>query len=293
MVEITASLVKDLREKTGAGMMDCKKALVETSGDLEAAIDWLRKKGHAAASKKADRVTAEGVVGANVHGKIGVAIELNSETDFVARNEKFQKLTKSILEVAVNCDNLSNLEEASYLNENKKVKDVIAEHVGIVGENISLSRFAKLSVKNGVVSSYVHNAIMENAGKIAVLIALESELDEDKLSSFGKQLAMHIAAAKPEVLNKEEVSSESIEREKSIFMEQSKASGKSEEIIEKMTVGRLQKYYQEIVLLEQVFVMDNKTKISDLVNNFSKESGKDVKIKGFIRYELGEGASKA
>lgn len=293
MVEITASLVKDLREKTGAGMMDCKKALVETNGDLEASIDWLRKKGHAAASKKADRVTAEGVVGVNVKGKTGVAIELNSETDFVARNEKFQKLTKNILAVAVDCDSLSSLESAEYLNENKKVKDVIAEHIGIVGENISLSRFAKLEVKHGVVSSYVHNSIMDNAGKIAVLVALESELDEDKLSSFGKQLAMHIAAAKPEVLTKEEVSPESIEREKSIFAEQSKASGKPDAIIEKMMVGRLQKYYQEIVLLEQVFVMDNKTKISDLVNNFSKESGKDVKIKGFIRYELGEGVSKA
>ena len=288
MSNITASLVRDLREKTGAGMMDCKQALVETNGDLNAAVDWLRKKGHAAAAKKAGRDTAEGMVGLRVHGHIGVAIELNSETDFVARNEKFQNLMNNVLKAAVDCNSLSDLEHAKYPSENKTVKDVITEHVGVIGENMSLKRFAKVHVDKGVVSGYVHNAMMDNAGKIAVLVALESDLDHDKLGVLGKQIAMHIAAAKPEVLSRENVSSAQIEREKVIFAEQAKSSGKPAEIIEKMLGGRMQKYYQEIVLLEQVFVMDNKTKISDLVSNFAKEHGKDVKIKSFIRYELGE-----
>lgn len=288
MTTITASLVKDLREKTGAGMMDCKKALVENNADLEAAVDWLRKKGHAAAAKKAGRATAEGMVGLVVEGNTGAAVELNSETDFVARNEKFQALLSNILKVSVGCKDLSELENAKYAGEDRAVKDVVAEHVGIVGENISLKRCSRVEVEKGVVVSYVHNEIMPNAGKIAVLIGLESDLDHELLKGFGKQLAMHIAAAKPEALDREGVSSASIDKEKEIFTEQAKASGKPDNIIEKMVVGRIQKYYQEVVLLEQVFVMDNKTKISDLVNSFAKEHGKDVKIKEFIRYELGE-----
>lgn len=288
MSNITASLVKDLREKTGAGMMDCKKALVETNANLEEAVDWLRKKGHAAAAKKAGRATAEGMVGLIVEGNAGSVVELNSETDFVARNEKFQSLLSNILKVSIKCKDLAELEDADYPGESHKVKDVVSEHVGIVGENISLRRSKKIGVDNGVVVSYVHNEIMPNAGKIAVLIALESELDKSTLEGFGKQIAMHIAAAKPEALDRDGVSSESIDKEKEIFTEQAKASGKPDNIIEKMVVGRIQKYYQEVVLLEQVFVMDNKTKISDLVNNFAKEHGKDVKIKEFVRYELGE-----
>ena len=287
MTNITASLVRDLREKTGAGMMDCKKALVENNGDIEASSEWLRKKGHAAAAKKAGRATAEGMVGLRVQGNVGVVVELNSETDFVARNEKFQNLLSAILNTSFGCKNLADLEVAK-LNDGQLVKDLVTEHVGIVGENISLTRFARMEVGKGVVVSYVHNAIMPDAGKIAVLIALESGLDASILETFGKQLAMHIAAAKPEALVKEEVSTENVETEKRIFTEQAQASGKPANIIEKMVVGRIQKYYQEVVLLEQVFVMDNKTKIVDLVNNFSKEHGKDVKIKEFIRYELGE-----
>jgi elongation factor Ts len=288
MSGVAASLVKDLREKTGAGMMDCKKALVETGADLEAAVDWLRKKGHAAAAKKAGRATAEGMVGLIVDGKVGSAVELNSETDFVARNEKFQELLSNILKSSLSSKDLSSLEDEKYAGGDRKVKDVVAEHVGIVGENLTLKRCKKISVDSGVVVGYVHNEIMQNAGKIAVLISLESDLDKEVLTGFGKQVAMHIAAAKPEALDREGVSSESVEKEKEIFTEQAKASGKPENIIEKMVVGRIQKFYQEVVLLEQVFVMDNKTKISDLVNNFAKEHGKDVKIKGFIRYELGE-----
>jgi elongation factor Ts len=288
MSGVTASLVKDLREKTGAGMMDCKNALVETGADLEAAVDWLRKKGHAAAAKKAGRATAEGMVGLIVDGNTGSAVELNSETDFVARNEKFQVLLSNILKASLSSKDLSSLEDEKYAGGDRKVKDIVAEHVGIVGENLTLKRCEKISVESGVVVSYVHNEIMPNAGKIAVLIAIESDLDKEILAGFGKQVAMHIAAAKPESLDRDGVSSASVEKEKEIFTEQAKASGKPESIIEKMVVGRIQKFYQEVVLLEQVFVMDNKTKISDLVDNFAKEQGKDVKIKGFIRYELGE-----
>lgn len=287
MVNITAGLVKELREKTGAGMMDCKKALLENDGDIASSIDWLRKKGHAAAAKKAGRDTAEGLVGLKIDGTSAVVVELNSETDFVARNEKFQNLMKNILQIASGCNSLEELEVAKYTDGDKTVKDSVSEHVGIVGENIALKRFKKLGVDNGVVAGYVHNSIMEDAGKIAVLVALESDGDPSKLNELGKQIAMHIAAARPEALTKEEVSSENIEREKQIFSEQAKASGKPDNIIEKMVIGRLQKYYQEVVLLEQVFVMDNKTKIADLVNNFANELGKDVTIKGFIRYELG------
>ncbi|MCH9754065.1 MAG: translation elongation factor Ts [Alphaproteobacteria bacterium] len=287
MVNITAGLVKELREKTGAGMMDCKKALLENEGDLTKSIDWLRKKGHAAAAKKAGRATAEGLVGVAVKENSGVVIELNSETDFVARNEKFQNLMKNVLQVALNCNTIEDLEAAKYTSGDKSVKDSVAEHVGIVGENLSLKRFQNISVNKGVVSSYVHNSMMQDAGKIAVLVAIESDADSNKLHELGKQIAMHIAAARPEAMTKEEVSAESVEREKQIFSEQARASGKPDNIIEKMVIGRLQKYYQEVVLLEQVFVMDNKTKIADLVNNFAKEVGKDVKIKGFVRYELG------
>jgi len=287
MTEITASLVRDLREKTGAGMMDCKQALVETGGKIEDAVDWLRKKGHAAAAKKAGRATAEGMVGLKVSGNTGIALELNSETDFVARNETFQTLMNNILKVGVNCKDLAELENSTYPDSNQSIKESIAEHIGVIGENIVLKRFAKVHVEKGVVSSYVHNAIVENAGKIAVLVALESDASHDALHSFGKQLAMHIAAARPEVLSREDVSSEQIDRERMIFAEQSRASGKSDEIIEKMLVGRMQKFYQEIVLLEQVFVIDNKTKITELLNNFAKEHGKSVKITSFVRYELG------
>jgi len=291
MSNITATLVRDLREKTGAGMMDCKQALVETGGDLELAVDWLRKKGHAAAAKKAGRATAEGMVGLSVHGKSGVVVELNSETDFVARNEKFQTLMSSVLKAAQNCNSLSDLEMADYDGSSQTVKEAVTENVSIIGENISLSRFAKVSVNNGVVASYVHNAIMDNAGKIAVLVALESNIDHAALNGLGKQLAMHIAAARPEVLSREMVSDAQISREKEIFAEQARASGKSDEIIEKMLVGRLQKFYQEIVLLEQVFIMDNKTKIADLLKEFGKQHGGEAIIKDFVRYELGQHSS--
>jgi elongation factor Ts len=290
MAEITASLVKDLREKTGAGMMDCKKALTECNGDFEAAVDWLRKKGLAAAAKKAGRVAAEGLVGAIVKGKVGAAVELNSETDFVARNESFQVLVKTVTELALNSDgNIETLKKAAYPDTGRDVEAEIANHVAVIGENMNLRRIAKLQVSNGVVVSYVHNAVVPSLGKIAVLIALESTAAEDKLNTLGKQLAMHIAAAKPEALTTEEVDQEKLAREKAIFSDQARASGKPENIIEKMVEGRVRKYYEEVVLLEQVFVIDGKTKISEVVENASKEFGAPVKIAGFVRYALGEG----
>ena len=292
MTQITASSVKELRVKTGAGMMDCKKALVESDGDFQSAVDWLRKKGHASAAKRSERTAAEGLVALEVQGNKAVVIELNSETDFVARNEKFQGLIHNILKIAFDCNSLGELGKAAYPGTNRIVKDEILENIAVIGEKINLGRFDTISVDEGVIASYTHNEVVANAGKIVVLVALESKADKEKLNTLGKQLAMHIAAAKPEALNIEDVNAENLDREKQIFADQAKASGKPDNIIEKMVGGRVNKYYQEVVLLEQIFVMDNKTKISELLENFAKENGTTVAIKDFIRYELGEGVSK-
>lgn len=289
MVQITATLVKDLREKTGAGMMDCKKALQECNGEFEAAIDWLRKKGHALAGKKSGRVAAEGLVAVAVEGEQGVAVELNAETDFVARNEKFQNLVKRVVATALKVDNFDELKAAICEGSTKNVEEEIVEHVAVIGENMSLRRMAKIHVNKGIVASYVHNAVAPNIGKIAVLVGLEAEKKTDGLEQLGKQIAMHVAAAKPIALTSQEVDSEVVEREKSIFSEQAKASGKPENIIEKMVEGRIRKFYQEVVLLEQAFVMDGKTPVKEVVDNFAKEHNNKVTITGFIRFELGEG----
>ncbi len=292
MVAITANLVKELREKTGAGMMDCKKALVENQGDFQLAIDWLRKKGHAAAAKRSDRTAAEGLVALKVKDNRATMIELNSETDFVARNEKFQDLLLGILEVSVSCNSLEELENAKYPGADRSVKDEIIECTSIIGEKIILGRMQSISVENGVIVPYVHNAVIPNAGKIAVLVAIESSFgDIEKLSSLGKQIAMHIAAARPDALNIDEVDPEALDREKQIFVEQARESGKPDNVIDKMIQGRIKKYYQEVVLLEQTFVIDNKTKISDVLSSFAKDNDTDIAIKGFIRYELGESKS--
>jgi elongation factor Ts len=294
MSEISASLVKELREKIGVGMMDCKKALVECNGDFDAAIEWLRKKGHAAASKKSDRSTSEGVVVLSVDGNSGAVIEINSETDFVARNEKFQEIASNIAKIGPSVNSLAELSNAEY-SKGKTVQDAIIEGVSVVGENLKLSRFSKLTVKNGIVASYVHNHVMTNGGKIAVLLALEiikGDIKKSDLEDLGKRLAMHIAAAKPEALNPEDVSSSKVDKEKEIFSEQARASGKPENIIEKMVEGRIRKYFEEIVLNNQIFVMDNKTKISDVVSEFAKKHNSELKLSAFIRYELGEGAKE-
>ncbi len=293
MVEITASLVKELREKSGAGMMDCKKALVECEGVFENAVDWLRKKGLSAAAKKSGREAAEGLVAIAVEGTRAAIIELNAETDFVARNEKFQNLARNIVKIALtNNQDIEQLKTAKYPEGSQTVADAITDHIAIIGENMNLRRVSYLSAKNGLVSSYVHNAIADGLGKIGVLVALESTGDKTKLADLGKRIAMHIAAARPESLDISSVKAESLEREKQIFADQARNSGKPENIIEKMVEGRVKKYYQEIVLLEQIFVMDNKSTISQVLLDSAKEIGAAVTISGFLRYELGEGIER-
>ena len=289
MSNITANLVKELREKTSAGMMDCKKALVEMNGDFDAAVDWLRKKGHASAAKRSDRVASEGLVALSVREKQGVIIELNSETDFVARNEKFQALLNELVNMAYDIPSIEELLSSNYSSSGRTVEEEITENAAVIGEKISLRRLDKLSVDEGVVGSYVHNEVYKNAGKIGVLVSLESNADVQKLNSLAKQIAMHIAASNPEVLNIEDVNAVNLKKEKDIFREQFKLSGKPDNIIDKMMEGRVKKYYQESVLVEQAFVIDNKTPIKDILANFAKENNAPVKITRFIRYSLGEG----
>ncbi len=293
MSGISAVLVKRLRETTGAGMMDCKRALEETKGDFEVAIDWLRKKGIAAASKKSSRVAAEGLVAVafNANKTVGAVIELNSETDFVARNNKFQKLVGYITTAAVNVDTLEHLKEAK-LFTGRTVKDELTENIAVIGENLNLRRMTKISVKNGLVASYVHNDVATDMGKIAVLVGLESNINAAKLQTFGKQLAMHIAAAKPIALNIEQIDIKSVQREKDIFSEQAKNSGKSQDIIDKMIEGRIKKFYQEVVLLEQVFVIDGNTRVQDIICNFATDNHGEIKVTGFASFELGQGIEK-
>jgi elongation factor Ts len=294
MVEITAGLVKALREQSGAGMMDCKKALVECKGISADAVDWLRKKGLSAAAKKSGREAAEGLVAVAVNGNKAAIIELNAETDFVARNEKFQVLARNISKIALDNDkDIEQLKSASYPEGSQTVADAIADHIAVIGENMNLRRINHLNVDNGAIASYMHNAITDGLGKIGVLVALESTGDKSKLLDLGKRIAMHIAAARPESLDTTSVNPEALEREKKIFSDQARSSGKPESIIEKMVEGRVRKYYQEIVLLEQVFVMDNKTPISQVLLEAAKEIGAPITIKGFLRYELGEGIERA
>jgi elongation factor Ts len=293
MAEITASLVKELREKTGAGMMDCKKALTETSGDLEGAVDWLRKKGLAAAAKKAGRVAAEGLVAVATADTVGAVVEVNSETDFVARNERFQAFANEAARQALagNGD-LDTLLQAQYPDTGRTIGEEVTHMVATIGENMNLRRISRIEVGSGVVASYVHNALAPNLGKIGVLVGLESTGDRDRLAELGKQIAMHIAAARPEALNIEDVDSTSLDRERSVLADQARASGKPEEIIAKMVEGRLRKYYEEVVLLEQVYVIDGENKVRKVVETVAKEIGAPIKVVGFTRFVLGEGIEK-
>jgi elongation factor Ts len=293
MAEITASLVKELREKTGAGMMDCKKALTETSGDLEGAVDWLRKKGLAAAAKKAGRVAAEGLVAVATADTVGAAVEVNSETDFVARNERFQAFANEAARQALagNGD-LDALLQAQYPETGRTIGEEVTHMVATIGENMNLRRIARIEVGSGVVASYVHNALAPNLGKIGVLVGLESTGDRARLAELGRQIAMHIAAARPEAVNIEDVDASSLERERSVLADQARASGKPEEIIAKMVEGRLRKYYEEVVLLEQVYVIDGENKVRKVVETVAKEIGAPIKIVGFTRFVLGEGIEK-
>ena len=292
MADITAAMVKELRDKTGAGMMDAKGALVENNGDMEASIDWLRKKGLAKAAKKSGRTAAEGLVAvaSTADGKTGAVTEVNAETDFVARNEQFQSAAKKIGELALAAADTEALSNASM--GAKSVKDTLTELVATIGENMGLRRTAKLTVSQGYVASYVHNALAPNLGKIGVLVALESAAPADKLQALGKQLAMHVAAANPEFLDIASVDAKTADRERDIIREQAKASGKAPEFVEKMVEGRMRKYYEESVLTEQVFIVDGETRISALLEKAGKEAGSPIKLAGYVRFALGEGIEK-
>lgn len=292
MANITAEDVKILRERSGSGMMDCKKALIETDGDIEKAVDYLRKKGLSTAAKKASRVAAEGVIGVCVNGTTGTLVEVNAETDFVARNEKFQEFAKNIVKIASQkgCD-LESLKSADYGNGHS-VADETMNLIATIRENISLRRVAHLSVKDGIVASYVHNKISDNLGKIGVLVAIESSGDKAKLADLGKKIAMHIAAANPLSTSVNDLDPSVIAREKDIVAEQAKNSGKKPEFIDKIVEGRLRKFYEEAVLLEQVFVVDGESKVKDVVASLSKEVGAPVEVIGFCKFVLGEGIEK-
>jgi elongation factor Ts len=293
MAEITAALVKELREKSGAGMMDCKKALQETGGDLEQAQDWLRKKGLATAAKKSGRDASEGLVGMITDGKSGVVVEVNSETDFVARNETFQEFVRNVTKVAMTVGgDLDKLKAADYPGTGRTVAEELTHMISTIGENMNLRRSAGLSVGKGLVAGYIHNKLADDLGKIGVLVALESDGDAGKLEALGKQIAMHVAAARPQWLSTDEVDATALDRERDVLSDQARASGKPEEIIAKMVEGRLRKYYEEVVLLEQVFVMDTDKKIAKVVEEAASDVGAPVKLAGFVRFELGEGVEK-
>ena len=292
MAEITAALVKELREKTGAGMMDCKKALTETGGNAEEAVDWLRKKGLAAAAKKAGRVAAEGLVAAVTEGGRGAVVEVNSETDFVARNEQFQGFVGGVAKLALEHGDLDGLAAAAYPGAGNSVADEVTKLIGTIGENMSLRRVASLGSGDGVVAPYIHNQVAPGLGKIGVLVALESSGDKAALAALGKQLAMHVAAAKPLFLDIASVDATALQRERDVLSDQARASGKPEEIVAKMVEGRLRKYYEEVVLEEQVFVIDGERKINKVVKEAEGDVGAPVKLAGFVRFELGEGIDK-
>jgi len=293
MAQITAAMVKELRESTGAGMMDCKNALTESGGDLEAAIDWLRAKGLSKAAKKASRVAAEGLVGVSVDGTVGAAVEVNSETDFVARNPEFQNLVTTVASLAPAAGgDVDKLNSAAFPGAGKSVADKITELVGTIGENMSLRRTASLAVTNGVVASYVHNQVAPGVGKIGGLVAVETTGDKAAAEAFGKQVAMHVAAAAPLALTPDEISADIVERERAVFTEQARESGKPDNIIEKMVEGRIRKFYEESVLLSQAFVINPDLSVAKAAEEAGKDAGGDMKITGFVRLQLGEGIEK-
>ncbi len=291
MAEITASMVKELRDTTGAGMMDCKAALKETNGNLEEAIDWLRTKGLAKAAKKAGRVAAEGLVGIETSGTEGAVVEINSETDFVGRNEQFQEMVRKIAGLALE-DGTEDLEKKKYPGKDLSIEDHIKEMVGTIGENMSYRRGAKLTVENGAVAGYIHNATVPGLGKIGVLVALETTGDAAKAEALGKQIAMHIAAINPLSATVEDLDPAVVEREKAVLTEQARESGKPDNIIEKMIEGRIRKFYEEVVLLKQVFVIDGENTVEKAIKNAESDVGAPITFKGFVRYELGEGIEK-
>jgi elongation factor Ts len=297
MTTISAGLVKELRDKTGAGMMDCKTALTETKGHIEQAVDWLRKKGLSKAANKAGRIAAEGLIGVAAKDKAGAMVEVNSETDFVARNERFQDMVRKITALAQKADgDLKRLLALTYPGKSVTVEDHVKEMVATIGENMSVRRTAAMSVDEGHVADYVHNKVADGLGKIGVLVALESAGDKTVLTSLGRQLAMHIAAAAPVAISAEELDPILIERERAVYIEQAKASGKSPEIAAKMVEGRLRKeFYQQVVLQQQTFLGaggDGKATVAQVLKDAEKTAGAPIKVAKFARYALGEGIDK-
>ena len=291
MATITAAMVKDLREKTGVGMMDCKQALNETNGDMEAAIDWLRKKGLSKAAKKAGRVAAEGLIAAITEGTKGVVVEVNSETDFVARNEQFQGLVKMIGQVALKTGaDVEKIKAAKVGDVN--VDRAIADAIATIGENMTLRRAAELSVSSGVVASYIHNAVFDGLGKMGVLVALESTGSKDELAALGRQIAMHVAATNPQALDAAGLDPQVVAREKDVMADKYRQQGKPDAMIAKIVESGLKTYYKEVTLLEQAFIHDNAKTVAQAVKDAEGKVGAPIKVTGFVRYALGEGIEK-
>ncbi len=289
-MNLSASMVKELREKSGAGMMDCKKALLETDGKIEDAVDWLRKQGLSAVEKKSARVAAEGLIGITVKNNIGAMVEINSETDFVARNELFQNFVKTCSELVLSSKkDIDALKNNPFPNSGRSVNEELTNNIATIGENMNIRRTEFLEVSNGLIVSYIHNSVADGLGKLGVLVALESIAEKNKLLEIGKQIAMHIAATSPKSLNIEDLDPDLVERERQVLTDQAIASGKPKEIAEKMVQGRLNKFFQEVVLNEQISVVDGETKIKDIIKKLALEINHDVKIKDFKLLKLGEG----
>ncbi len=289
MAQITADLVRQLRERTGAGMMDCKKALNDTDGDLDAAIDWLRKKGLSQAAKKAGRTAAEGLIGVHAEGTKGAAVEVNCETDFVARNENFQQFVGELAKLAYDAEAETDaLLQATFPSTGRKVEDELTQQIAAIGENMKISRARVMKVSEGAVAAYVHNQLSPGQGKIGVLVALEAGVGPDKLEATAKQIAMHVAAVNPAAISQDQIDPELVEREKQVLKDQARESGKPENIIEKMVEGRMRKFYEENALLDQTFVVDGESRVGDVLDKLGKDLGSEIKVTGMVRYQLGE-----
>ncbi|RWN47224.1 MAG: elongation factor Ts [Mesorhizobium sp.] len=291
-MSISAAQVKELRDLTGAGMMDCKAALTETNGNMEEAVDWLRKKGISKADKKAGRTAAEGLIGVDNGVREAAVVEVNSETDFVARNAAFQEIVGNVAKVALAYNTTEAVAAAKYPGSDKSVADTIKDAVGTIGENMGFRRSAKLTVPHGAVATYVHNAVADGLGKLGVLVAIETTGNEHAANAFGRQVAMHVAATNPLALTAEQIDPAAVEREKAIFSDQARQSGKPEAIIEKMVEGRLRKFYEEVVLLKQAFVLNPDITVEKALKDAEKDIGAPAKITAYLRFALGEGIEK-
>jgi len=291
-MSISAAQVKELRDLTGAGMMDCKAALTETNGNMEEAVDWLRKKGISKADKKAGRTAAEGLIGVDNGVREAAVVEVNSETDFVARNAAFQEIVANVAKVALAYGTTEAVAAAKYPGSDKSVSDTIKDAVGTIGENMGFRRSAKLTVPHGAVATYVHNAVADGLGKLGVLVAIETTGNEHAANAFGRQVAMHVAATNPMALTAEQIDPTAVEREKAIFSDQARQSGKPEAIIEKMVEGRMRKFYEEVVLLKQAFVLNPDITVEKALKDAEKEIGAPAKITAYLRFALGEGIEK-